>query len=160
MHKNDYGTKESKRHGKYIIEGVGKAQRARNLKTSIIGYYHNQDVITLRHKIAAEKLMSLYKGIGSRRSTALGAIMPSQASSSHEMSDRQAECEVRFKEAMRTCRTRTHESVVYNVCIEDYSLKAIVDRYEYYKTSQNLMPILKEGLDDIAEYFGIRHKQK
>lgn len=150
----DTGTSESRQHGVYVEDSTQKGKRTRNVATDILSYYHARDIIEQRQDEAGHIWYKDWMLSGFK--PGLSLKFERVSGSREEMSDKQATAFVRYREAEAAIRTKRHQAIAWEICIAGCALKEIVKAHHpYYTTPNQLMPLLREALDDLARFYGL-----
>lgn len=156
----DRGPREIQQHGDYRRE-AGRGGALRNMTGVPLDYYYNKTrngerVITKRQHEAGERFWNDFMRSGLYSPTAPNFnadIIDGTTRSSP--TERQAEAFQRWTKARAAISGRTAKVIVINVCCFGFMANDLLVDMQYYKRVDQIMPILKEGLDELAEFYGV-----
>lgn len=152
-----YGTAESHRHGEYIQETTQDGSRARNTTADVLGYYRRKGVLSSRQEEAGHLWYRDWysSGLRSSSASALGSERVDGANREN-LSSHQAECYMAYRSGEDAIRTPRHCRVAYAICIIGNTLPDIIAQHQpYYARTEHLSPILKEAMDDLADFYDL-----
>jgi hypothetical protein len=131
-------------------------KRIRGVTTPPIDRYFQRGEITQRQHRAGIRLYTHFHLAGlfpSSTPTTAFATPSARTAGDPSFTEKQVEHRQLWRNALESVVSRTGKIIVLNVCCYGFFLRDL--ELSYYKSPTQLMPPLKEALDDVANYFDI-----
>lgn len=147
-------TEEFKNHFTVIERGTTEGKKSRNLtQTPLDLYFHRKSINKRQHEAG-----DMFYQDATKAALITGSktfINPDRIAngSPPAMSDGQCFALDRWRKAFMAIQGEAGRSLAVNVCVYGYSLHDL--RHTNYRNSAEMMPRLREALDDLAKHYHI-----
>lgn len=156
----DYGTDRFQEMNKGNLRQEGKHKRLIS-QTPLDYYFRAKKTITHRQFTAGNSLYRDFRLAGLEPSlvpsTSLLEMAGGAGGNHFERkmlpTERQTHHRKEYRQALASMRNPTGAIMVVNVCVYGFFLRDF--QINYYDNSTSMMPLFKESLDDLAEYYQI-----